>query len=82
MTDYTAKITNPDRDFNAEPLTTMEAIVCFKEEMFELALASEDVIDEAAASAEAAGDDATASGIHSRYDDYQEELRIMAAEFA
>ena len=70
-----------DRDFDAQPITAAEAISLFKFEQFELALATPAVIEEAARNAEAEGFFHIASDIGSRYDDYQEELRCMAAEF-
>ena len=72
---------NLDRDFDAEPITAPEAITLFKRELFELALATPDVIEEAADLAESEGFFHIASDIGSRYDDYQEELRCMMAEF-
>lgn len=69
------------RDYAAQPLTAIEAIELFRAESFWLAMATEAVIEEAAELADHHGDDHIASDIHARWDDYQEELRCMAAEF-
>lgn len=72
---------NIDRDFELEPITAVEAISLFKNEMMELALASPSVIEEASNLAEAEGSFDIVSDIVARYEDYQEELRCMASAF-
>lgn len=53
----------------------------FKEESMDLALCHPNMIEAASELFEQEGDHAAANDIHARYDDYQEELRCMAAEF-
>ena len=57
------------------------AMRLFKEENMDLALVHPNMIDAASDLFEKEGDHAAANGIHARYDDLQEELRCMAAEF-
>lgn len=76
------KPTNLDvRDFAAEPLTPGECMFLFRDEDSYLALATEGVILAAADIADAFGDYQVANDIHSRWLEYQEELRCMMAEF-
>ena len=53
----------------------------FLEESMDLALCHPNMIKGASDAFEAEGNHAAANDILTRYDDYQEELRIMAAEF-
>lgn len=71
---------DPNRDFEANPLTVNEAISLFLEEQFELAVASCRTVELACDKMQELGLD-NALDIMARWDDYQEELRIMAAEF-
>jgi hypothetical protein len=70
-----------ERDYSKNPITAEEAIELFLSESFDLALATQAVIDEASAIAEDRGMFYVADSIGSRYDDYQEELRCMLEEF-
>lgn len=70
-----------NRNFEENPVTVQEAIEMFLNEDSNLALATEEVIEEASDLAEHIGLDHVASDIGSRYDDYQEELRCMLEEF-
>lgn len=69
------------RDFDKNPITAEESIAMFMSEDSDLAIASRDVIEQALQLAEKRGMYYVASDIGSRYDDYQEELRAMMAEF-
>jgi lipase chaperone LimK len=70
-----------ERDYEINPITADEAISFFNEELFDLSLASLDVIKEASQKLEEMGMFGDANDIFARYDDYQEELRIMMMEF-
>lgn len=57
------------------------AMRLFKEDSMDLALVHPNMIKAASALFDEDGDHAAATDIHARYDDLQEELRCMAAEF-
>lgn len=57
------------------------AMRLFKEENSDLALVHPNMIEAASELFEKEGDHAAANDIHARYDDLQEELRCMMAEF-
>lgn len=61
--------------------SVVTAMRLFKEENSDLALCHPNIIKGASERFEKEGDHAAAGDIVSRYDDYQEELRIMMAEF-
>lgn len=58
------------------------AMRLFKEESSDLALVHPNMIEAASELFKAEGDHAAANDIHARYDDLQEELRVLMAEAA
>jgi hypothetical protein len=69
-------MTNTPKIFSARTAQRL-----FREENMELALCHPNMIEAASKLFEQEGDHAAAIDIHARYEDYQEELRCMAAEF-
>lgn len=75
---YKSRIVNI-RDFDKNPITAKEAVGLFFEENSDLAIASRETIEEARdIMLSQAG---FADDIVARWEDYQEELRCMMAEF-
>ena len=56
------------------------AIRLFREENSDLALVAPDIIESASEILEKEGDHAASADIHARFDDLQEELRILMTE--
>ena len=73
MSPYKSRINNI-RDYSANPISVKEAIALFHEENGDLAVASQAVIL-------AASDQIDNGDIVSRWEDYQEELRHLMADF-
>lgn len=64
----------------AKIFSARTAMRLFKEDSADLALVAPSMIEAASALFEAEGDHAAANDIHARFDDLQEELRILMAE--
>lgn len=60
--------------------STVTAKRLFREESFDLAIVAPSIIQAAAEEFEAEGDYGAATDIQARFEDYQEELRIMEAD--
>jgi hypothetical protein len=70
-----------DRDFETNPITPQEAIELFFQESSDLAIASLKTLEAAAWELEREGFFHAATDIQARWQDYQEELRVMLLEF-